>query len=141
MRFVQIGDDLIINIEAISWIEKEDYGYWLVHMSDGKNIRAKSEVLMRELEELCAESVGHRESSTGSTCVDGMKLTVDVFDREDCPEWAEYVAVDEDGTAYFFEREPSIVNDVWGAGSRFKAIPVFATSDWKNSLIKRPSRS
>ena len=144
MRFVKAGDDVIINLETISWVEKDDYGHWLVHLAGGKAIKVKSEEFIKGLEELCTESTRHRRSSTGSTRVDVVKLTADVFDRDDCPEWAEYAAVDKDGVACFFEKEPRVGVALWvpgDTGDKYGAIPVFNSSDWKNSLIRRPSRS
>lgn len=141
MKLVKAGDNLIINIETISWVEKDDHGYWLVHLVEGKAIKVKSEEFINELEELCSESAKHRRSSTGTTCVCVTKLTEDVFARDDCPEWAEYAAVDKDGTAYLFEREPRVWTETWAPGGMLKEVPMFDSSDWKNSLIKRPRRS
>ena len=34
------------------------------------------------------------------------KLTAEVFDRPDCPKWAKYAAVDNDGMAVLFKHRP-----------------------------------
>ena len=68
------------------------------------------------------------------------KLTTEVFDRPDCPEWANYAAVDRDGIGRVFELEPMAEEDGWYnfgseeriGGGRFDA------SDWQYSLIERP---
>ena len=36
------------------------------------------------------------------------KLTSEVFDRPDCPEWAKYAVVDQDGTGVWVASKPSI---------------------------------
>ena len=33
-------------------------------------------------------------------------LTQEVFQRDDCPKWAKWAAVDSDGTAYWYEKKP-----------------------------------
>ena len=71
------------------------------------------------------------------------KLTAEVFNRPDCPEWARWAAVDANGTGYLYSMEPwigqagrwlvSITGDSKGCGE-------FDASDWQNSLIKRPHK-
>lgn len=76
------------------------------------------------------------------------KLTMDVFDRPDCPDWAKYAAVDESGHAYWYSSLPkneiySLTHQcVWHNESKhFKIISgKFDASDWKNSLIERPAK-
>lgn len=34
-------------------------------------------------------------------------LTNEVFQRDDCPKWAKWAAVDSDGTAYWYEEKPT----------------------------------
>ncbi len=83
-----------------------------------------------------------KQPATG--CSQLPKLTVEVFDRPDCPEWAEYAAVDADGAVWGFAIEPYFdeENRCWVChtddyeGSSFIAEG-FDASDWKNSLIKR----
>jgi hypothetical protein len=73
------------------------------------------------------------------------KLTAEVFDRPDCPEWAEWAAVDEDGEAIFFEKMPYTATKICGCFSRDckdETIPgKFDASDWQNSLIERPEKT
>ena len=35
------------------------------------------------------------------------KLTQEVFTHPDCPKWANWAAVDSDGTAYWYEEKPT----------------------------------
>lgn len=68
------------------------------------------------------------------------KLTAEVFDREDCPEWANWAAVDSCGDAYFYMEKPQANSQRWNDSVRcdFYYIGKFDASDWQNSLIKRP---
>lgn len=71
------------------------------------------------------------------------KLTSEVFDREDCPEWAQYAAVDEDGTAVLFEHRPEIapIGRWWDRRERYCSICKtggYDATDWQNSMIERP---
>ena len=75
------------------------------------------------------------------------KLTVEVFDRPDCPEWANYAAVDSNGAGYYYSEKPFILSDAFGWGivcsenNRSEFISgVFNNSDWQNSLIERPAK-
>ena len=71
------------------------------------------------------------------------KLTVEVFDRPDCPEWAEFAAVDYYGNAFFFEGKP--FNDA-GRWYQKKGLcnPVyfgcFDKTNWFDSLIERSAK-
>ena len=70
------------------------------------------------------------------------KLTTDVFNRPDCPAWANYAAVDEDGEATFFEKMPYTATKTCGCflrDCRYMPIPRrFYSDDWEDSLIERP---
>lgn len=74
------------------------------------------------------------------------KLTVEVFDRPDCPKWAKYAAVDKDGGLYFYANEPSLETSAgewsyyYGDGRWGRFGDNFDASDWKNSLIERPAK-
>lgn len=72
------------------------------------------------------------------------KLTAEVFGRPDCPEWAKWVAVDLDGSAYFYGKKPSHTAAKWHpvTARECKWIDrlVFDPTDWQNSLIERPAR-
>ena len=71
------------------------------------------------------------------------KLTADVFNRPDCPEWANYAAVNKDGSIHVFEFPPKIVRaECWNTQLPFQLMEVllakFDPSDWQNSLVERP---
>lgn len=79
------------------------------------------------------------------------KLTVEVFNRPDCPEWACFAAVDKNGEAHFYSRKPlsDSVYSCWYIAwctdrdnllrieSARRAVQ-FDASDWQHSLIQRP---
>lgn len=67
------------------------------------------------------------------------KLTVDIFDRPDCPEWAKWAAVDEDGKGYLYSSEPARGLHVFHFGLDNDYIGDYDPSDWQNSLIERPA--
>ena len=72
------------------------------------------------------------------------KLTAEVFDRPDCPEWAKYAAVDAAGLAYWYQYFP--VTDerigVWKVWENKRQLidGFFDRSDWQNSLIERSAQ-
>ena len=75
------------------------------------------------------------------------RLTVEVFDREDCPEWVKCAAVNMDRTAFFFGNVPNRGcsnprRNYWSYHhSEMMQIPgQFDPSDWQNSLIMRPEK-
>lgn len=78
-------------------------------------------------------------------CTQLPKLTTEVFERLDCPEWAEYAAVDKNGKAYYFTNKPKCYSEGyfrdlgWDAGD-FMLIGDFDSTDWRNSLIKRHAK-
>lgn len=77
-------------------------------------------------------------------------LNIDMVELTEFPEdmWSavstdfNYLAIDEDGDSWFFEKMPWIDNDVWvcniGKGEQNFIIPV-STTNWEMSLIKRPN--
>lgn len=72
-------------------------------------------------------------------------LNEKVFDLEECPDWAQYAAVDEDGHAYWYESKPDLYYVYWTSErecSRPKCIlgVFFDATGWMHSLIKRPER-
>ena len=76
------------------------------------------------------------------------KLTAEVFDRPDCPEWAKYAVVNMHGIGYFYENEPSYGTEnykgMWYVDTGKICImqdAIFDSSDWQNSLIERPTKS
>ena len=70
------------------------------------------------------------------------KLTAEVFNRPDCPEWAKYAAVDSCGDAYYYNEKPHTNSRTWGDPvlCEFHYIGKFDASNWQNSLIERPAR-
>lgn len=78
------------------------------------------------------------------------KKLLDFFKLDQCPEWAEWVAVDEDGTVCYYSGEPIIFNcaDEWTCNSpNHKLQPVkinginikITVEDWMKAKVKRPS--
>ena len=73
------------------------------------------------------------------------RLTVEVFSRPDCPDWAQYAVLDSRGAAYYTQNKPVAANDValdWLVGGSYRKISEehFDASNWQNSLIARPSK-
>lgn len=68
------------------------------------------------------------------------KLTEDVFLWPTCPKWAQYVAVDENGTARYHELKPKVYPHGWGGDGYVEYIKdyKFDASDWLNSVIEHP---
>lgn len=75
-------------------------------------------------------------------------LNEKVFELDTCPDWAQWAAVDADGTASWYGAKPETVGSVWindGSGglieddARTEAI-IFDATGWMHSLIKRPER-
>ncbi len=70
-----------------------------------------------------------------------------VFDLDNCPDWAQWAAVDEDGAAYLYMYPPSLGVHRYkctDAGSPCILIYTgwtrFDSTDWQHSLIKRPEK-
>lgn len=72
------------------------------------------------------------------------KLTVDVFNRPDCPKWAKYAAVGSDGRCFVCREYPVKIGGTrWANPESYWEKYIygqFDTSDWSNSLIKRPEK-
>jgi hypothetical protein len=73
------------------------------------------------------------------------KLTAEVFNRTDCPEWARYAAVNDNGTGTYFENEPEYDGYLgcWLRTDKRADIikGKFDSSDWQNSLIERHTKA
>ena len=70
-------------------------------------------------------------------------LNEKVFELDDCPDWAKWAVVDEDGNAQWLSQKPFFLDQTWvySPGCRHKYIGLlFDPTDWKNSLIKRPEK-
>lgn len=76
-------------------------------------------------------------------------LNEKVFELDECPDWAQWAAVDKDGVACWYESEPDIDGSVWIGDDRVHLIKytaragaiVFDATAWQNSLIKRPEKA
>ena len=67
------------------------------------------------------------------------KLTEDIFNSPDCPEWARYAAVDADGSGHVFDGKPDRGLLYWRCDYiNGTYIGMYDASDWQNSLIERP---
>ena len=77
------------------------------------------------------------------------KKLLDFFKLDQCPDWAEWVAVDEDGTVCYYSGEPIIFTraDEWTYNSpNHKLQPVkidginikITVEDWMKAKVKRP---
>lgn len=71
------------------------------------------------------------------------KLTAEVFNRPDCPEWAQYAAVDKCGYVRLFSHSPWLSESCWnwanGEVTQLFGV-TFDASDWQKSRIKRPKK-
>lgn len=56
-------------------------------------------------------------------------------DWKDAPEWARWTAMDPDGHWYWFEQQPSYVDEEWCEGGRFAKVDF---SKGNGTLEKRP---
>ena len=75
------------------------------------------------------------------------KLTADVFDLPDCPEWANWAAINADGRVVLFSDMPNCSDDRWrvtwhSTSSQAYMLDdvIFDATDWQNSLIERPAK-
>lgn len=77
------------------------------------------------------------------------KKLLDFFKLDQCPDWAEWVAVDRDGTVCYFSAEPIIFTcaDEWTCNSPSHTLqPVkiggnnikITVEDWMSTKVKRP---
>ena len=74
-------------------------------------------------------------------------LNEKVFDLDECPDWAQYAAVDADGEAYWYSAKPSRVESDWvDFYGRIRLIRdgdnalIFDATGWMHSLIGRPKK-
>lgn len=59
------------------------------------------------------------------------------IDWSKAPEWARYVAMDADGTWFWFEKKPHKSYEYWVVGQGLQA-PVFELDNWQSTLQERP---
>lgn len=72
------------------------------------------------------------------------RLTTEVFDRPDCPEWANYAAVDKCGSVRLFSDSPWLGESCWNWSNgevKYLFGETFDASDWQKSRIKRPKKN
>ena len=75
-------------------------------------------------------------------------LNEKVFELDSCPDWAQWAAVDKDGTACWCCTKPETVGSVWINDGLSCLIVnevsagaiVFDATGWMHSLIKRPEK-
>ena len=72
-------------------------------------------------------------------------LNESVFELDECPDWAQYAAVDADGSAYWFVDKPVISGNRWvrrqtGCAAKCILPEAFDATDWQHSLIERPRK-
>lgn len=59
---------------------------------------------------------------------------------KDAPEWAQYLAQDSDGSWYWYEQKPEHDFTWWKPVNVSKFQTAEISSDWQDSLEKRPER-
>lgn len=75
------------------------------------------------------------------------KLTAEVFNHPDCPEWANYAVVNHNGRLSFFGDKPKFEGEAYGCWScddyQYTHInnAFFDPTDWENSLVERPAKA
>lgn len=105
-----------------------------------------------EVEKSCKECANYKPKEEPKK---RPKLTREVFGREDCPMWAKWATVDEDGECFVWSTMPVLGYGVWLCPDHIKAdrqyIPakrkanstredtLWDASDWRNSIIFRPN--
>jgi hypothetical protein len=115
---------------------------------DGYKLYKNTDVIKFAKSQMKSEPVTNcnQTEQPTSDCSQLPKLTAEVFDHPDCPEWAKWAAVNADGNLFFFEEKP--VNNIVCGGWHVEGCKVisffnkkkFAPSDWQNSLIERPAK-
>ena len=60
-------------------------------------------------------------------------------DWKDAPEWANYLAMDADGSWYWFGKEPIAHDTFWSSPYDFNDMQAdIDTSNWRGTLEQRP---
>jgi predicted kinase len=110
--------------------------------------RNKHNVKPEDIENMAEAWQSWRRGETVTECSRLPKLTAEVFDRPDCPEWAKYAAVDADGTVWAYDNEPwpnkeygCWICHTYSDEGEVYIAEGFDPSDWQNSLIKRPEET
>lgn len=66
------------------------------------------------------------------------KLTVDIFDRPDCPPWAKWATVDATGHVWVFTSKPFLISNWVSNSDAYFLCRGYSAADWQSSLTKRP---
>lgn len=93
--------------------------------------------------------LGLHGDGENSTVNELPKLTAAVFYHPDCPKWAKYAVVDQDGWVWFSAKKPNLVMILdkangWSTGGgsyTYWSDRKFDASDWENSLVERPAKA
>ena len=68
------------------------------------------------------------------------KLTVDIFNHPDCPGWAKWAAVNQNGFGYVFAVRPHLRRDAWiSEHGEVLQMGKYDSFDWLISLTRRPA--
>ena len=78
-------------------------------------------------------------------------LNEKVFELDGCPKWAQWAAVDEDGSAHYFEHKPHQYSESWKNAAPCSSLCLiyvshihtdtpFDATAWMHSLIERPKK-
>jgi len=59
-------------------------------------------------------------------------------DWKDAPEWAKFLAMDQDGDWYWFENKPFHDGFIWSNYNGQYELALESTEKWKKSLEERP---
>jgi hypothetical protein len=56
-------------------------------------------------------------------------------DWKDAPAWAKWLAMDNDGTWFWYAEKPTLLSAFWNSAAKFEFA---SASEWDNSLEARP---
>lgn len=60
-------------------------------------------------------------------------------DWKDAPDWAEWLAMDEDGECFWYEKQPTLGEFSWYDGGEFEETSSFCVDvSWQKTLERRP---
>jgi hypothetical protein len=138
----------VAEVAGTTWeddiIDREFYksGNCFYTVEEAEAAAEKVKALLLSLHETVTDCNQSEQPTTNSSQLP--KLTAEVFDRPDCPEWAKYAAVTPHGSLLFFAEKPIIVKNKnnfenWNTDKNwyYAGMGCFDTTDWQNSLIKR----
>lgn len=142
------------------WMPENGKGYWCVldttpmqaawsgsqydiaRWEAGNVFKTKDEALAASIN-IKSLLLSLHEDQPVTECNQLPKLTAEVFDRPDCPEWAQYAAVDGTECAYWYKNKPVPLGMYWFATDsileKISGIS-FDASGWQHSLIERQEK-